>query len=198
MNDDLDVLAARLLALDRSGRGPEWTTFYERACPRLVAWMALHLHGALRQRIDPGDLAQETWARALTSLDSFDSERGTFLQWLHGIARNVLRGALQTMAARREESGGTSHARRLEAHAEEITGITRRAASNDTLSAFIQHLREHDPDDQMLVITCALEREPIAEAARRLGISEDAATKRWQRLRARLASSAAAQRLLAD
>jgi RNA polymerase sigma-70 factor (ECF subfamily) len=37
------------------------------------------------------DLTAETFARALQSLDQFDSGRGTAEQWLYGIARNQVR-----------------------------------------------------------------------------------------------------------
>ena len=40
--------------------------------------------------------------------------------------------------------------------------------------------------DRMLLIHCGLEDETCAQAAVKLGLSEDAAVKRWQRLKAKL------------
>ncbi len=197
MDQQLDSLAASLLASDPSGRGPGWADFYERACPLLVSWMALHLYGSMRSRLDAADLAQEAWLQALGSLERYDPSRGSFLQWLAGISRNVIRGALHTQRARGEASGGTSNLERIEAQRDTVTGITARLAQDETLRAVVELLRSHDDDDRVLVITCVLEGETLAEAALRLGISVEAASKRWQRLRARLASSQHFARLIA-
>lgn len=196
MDHQLDQLATSLLASDPSGRGPGWAEFYERACPVLVSWMALHLYGSMRARLDPADLAQDVWIQALASLERYDPSRGSFLQWLAGISRNVIRGALHNMRARGEASGGTSNHERIEAQRDTVSGITARLARDEALNAVIELLRAHDDDDRVLVMTCALEGEPLAEAALRLGISVDAASKRWQRLRARLAASPDVARLL--
>jgi hypothetical protein len=45
----------------------------------------------------------------------------------------------------------------------------------------------------MLVIHCGLEGVPCTLAATRLGLGAEAATKRWQRLRSRLRTSAFAE-----
>jgi RNA polymerase sigma-70 factor (ECF subfamily) len=194
----IDESAAALLATDPSGRNARWNELYERVAPTLVSWTALHLHGAMRQRIDPADVTQEAWLRALQAIDSYSPERGPFVGWVIGIARNVLRGAFAQVANRREASGGTSAFARLGEQADEVTSVTQRIARDDSLTAFIEKLREQEEADQVLVLTCGLERAPVAEAALRLGISVEAATKRWQRLRERLAVSPFAARLLAD
>lgn len=198
METSIDESAAELVAADRGGRSARWNELYERVAPTLVSWTALHLHGAMRQRIDPADVTQEAWLRAMQSIDSYSPERGPFVGWLIGIARNVLRGAFVQVANQREASGGTSAFARLGEQADEVTSITKRVARTDSLTAFIEKLREQDEADQVLVLTCGLERAPIAEAALRLGISVEAAGKRWQRLRDRLALSPFAARLLAD
>lgn len=196
MDHELDQLAASLLTTDPSGRGPGWAEFYERACPVLVSWMALHLYGQMRSRLEPADLAQEVWIQALGSLERYDPTRGSFLQWLAGISRNVIRGALHNLRARGEASGGTSNLERIEAQRDTVTGITARLAHDETLNTVIELLRAHNEDDRVLVITCVLEGESLAEAALRLGISVEAASKRWQRLRARLVASPDLARLL--
>jgi len=196
MDTELDQLADSLLARDPSGRSAEWGEFYERACPLLMSWMALHLYGAVRQRIDPADLAQETWVRALGSLTKYDRSRGSFLQWLSGISRNVVRGALHSLATRGDARGGTSNLELLDAQRDSVTGITARLASDDTLRSLIDYLRSQSDDDRTLLIACWLEGQPLTEAAARLGISAEAAAKRWQRLRTRLEASPHVARLL--
>ena len=43
-----------------------------------------------------------------------------------------------------------------------------------------------DPVDRMLLVHCGMEGSECSFVATRIGITADAATKRWQRLRARL------------
>lgn len=150
----------------------------------------------MRTRLDPAGLAQETWLRALGSLEQYDPERGTLLPWLAGISRIVLRGALHSLATRGEHSGGTSNLERMNAQLDQVTSITARLARDESIAGFVEFLRSHDEADRVLVITCALESEPLSEAAARLGISVEAASKRWQRLRERLAASPQVTRLL--
>ena len=69
---------------------------------------------------------------------------------------------------------------------ESITRLSQRVAREEGVVRLLDHLGTLDPDDQELVSCCGLEGATCAEAARRLGIGEAAAIKRWQRLRARL------------
>ena len=58
---------------------------------RLKAVVQRRLGGHLRQRIEVDDVVQETFLRALQSLDSFREEGSdSFFHWLRGIAENLL------------------------------------------------------------------------------------------------------------
>ena len=50
--------------------------------------------------------------------------------------------------------------------------------------------------DRMLLVHCGLEAETCSTAAVKLGLSEDAAIKRWQRLKERLSEAHWARALL--
>jgi RNA polymerase sigma factor (sigma-70 family) len=95
-------------------------------------------------------------------------------------------------------SGGETSQLRLFDRVDEATSVTRRLARDEAVRDFQAYLKELPAEDQDLVLHVGIEGLTNAEAARRLGISPDAATKRWQRLRAHLRASRAAARLLED
>lgn len=65
-----------------------WQALYDAAFEPLHAYIAWRCGG----RADwADDLVQETWMIAVRRLANFDPEKGPFLQWLRGIAANLLR-----------------------------------------------------------------------------------------------------------
>ena len=74
----------------------------------------------------------------------------------------------------------------LEGVPQNVTSFTQRLANEESIREFLKHAEELDETDRMLLIHCGLEDETCAEAAPKLGLSEDAAIKRWQRLKAKL------------
>src|SRR5262245_51805287 len=65
-----------------------WQALYDGAFEPLHAYVAWRCGG--RGEWADG-LVQESWMIAVRRLASFDPKRGTFLQWLRGIAANLLR-----------------------------------------------------------------------------------------------------------
>jgi DNA-directed RNA polymerase specialized sigma24 family protein len=78
-----------------------------------------------------------------------------------------------------------------------VTSFTQRLARDDAVRAFLRAAQALEETDRMLLVHCGLEDETAAEAATKLGLAEEAARKRWQRLRARLREAPFAQGLLA-
>jgi DNA-directed RNA polymerase specialized sigma24 family protein len=70
-------------------------------------------------------------------------------------------------------------------------------ARDEALAAFLGRVREMEPTDRELLVYCGLEGSSCSIAATRLGISLEAATKRWQRLRSDLRTSTWLRDLLA-
>ena len=68
---------------------------------------------------------------------------------------------------------------------------------DEGLAAFRLEVDALPEEERKLVVHCGLEGLPLGEVAERLGISTEAAGKRWQRLRARLAESSLPEHLLA-
>jgi DNA-directed RNA polymerase specialized sigma24 family protein len=77
-----------------------------------------------------------------------------------------------------------------------VTSATRRIARNDALTKFLLRVQALDEDDRALLVHCGLEGLTAGEAAERLGISRDAAAKRWQRLKAQLVEQRAPDGLI--
>lgn len=78
------VLRQAVLAGDECA----WQALYDGAFEPLHAYVAWRCAG----RADwADDLVQETWMIAVHRLANFDPEKGSFLQWLRGIAANLLR-----------------------------------------------------------------------------------------------------------
>jgi RNA polymerase sigma-70 factor (ECF subfamily) len=188
-----------LLARRVHGGDPrDFDGLYERVAPALYGWAALKIGPNLRGRLDPEEVAQETWLRALRSLREFDDARATFRAWLFGIARHVLMEAFQNLRRQSAAAGTTARVFALENHPDTVTSVTRRIAREDALLRFIARVGELGEDEQMLTVLCGIEGMSYDDAADRLGISRDAAKKRWSRLRAELAARELPRELLAE
>lgn len=176
------------------GAAPAAARFEElwsEAAPAVCAWLEIHVREALRAHLDPEDALQEVACRAFDSFERFDPAAGPFRAWVFGIARNVLYRAL-TQVGRGLASGGG--APRLDTLAlgrlpDTTTSITRRVARDEALARFVAEVRALDDDDRRLLLRRGLEGRSHDEIARELGITPDAAVKRWTRLRERLASA---------
>jgi RNA polymerase sigma-70 factor (ECF subfamily) len=65
-----------------------WQTWYDESYAGLAAYVAWRC-AWLRDLAD--DIVQETWLIAVRRIRSFDPERGSFADWLRGIAANLVR-----------------------------------------------------------------------------------------------------------
>jgi RNA polymerase sigma factor (sigma-70 family) len=175
---------------------PDGTTFaelYESLAPSLYAWASLRIHPQYRSKLDPEDVVQDVWWRAMDAFARFDPEKASFRTWIFRIATNALTDGYRRLAVRghlpselrRPMTGPIS--RELAAQA---TSISRRAARSEECERLLASLSQLDRDERLLFAHCGLEGLSPEAAAPILGISTDAAVKRWQRLRARLRESA--------
>lgn len=174
------------------GSDEAFARLFERLHPVLAAWATLRLRGPVARTLDPDDLVQEVWWRALERFDTYDPDKGLFRSWLFGIAGNVLREQMRRHMGR----PGSTGARRvielddlgpvLEASWTSITKGARRSENAERLVAFVQAL---DADDRTLFIHRGLEGLALADAGKILGITENACNKRWLKIRAQLERS---------
>lgn len=79
-----------------AGDEQAWRTWYEETFPGLDEFVRWRCAG-LRDWAD--DIVQETWLVAVRRIRSFDPERGSFADWLSGIAANLLRNQLKKRRA---------------------------------------------------------------------------------------------------
>ena len=162
--------------------------------PALHAWARLRIPRGLRGRVEPEDVVQEVWCRALARITHFDPARRSFRAWIFGVAKNVVLEAIRSPLL---GAGGTSAVRALAGVPDRVTGVSRRVARDEALQRFHERIERLEDADRRLLIHCGFEDLTCAEAAERLGISRDAAIKRWQRLRARLTEEGVPEGLLA-
>jgi len=64
---------------------------FERAYPELFAFVYRFVCYRIPSRPDAEDVVSDVFVAAIATLDAFDPERGTFSQWITGIARNKIR-----------------------------------------------------------------------------------------------------------
>jgi RNA polymerase sigma factor (sigma-70 family) len=164
---------------DRSAR--RFERCYADVAPALYAWAELRIHPTLRARLDPQDLVQEVWLRGINSFERFDEGVTSFRAWAFKIGKNIL---LEAIRASRTEPAGRMLP--LDGLPQSVTSFTQRLAREDSVRQFLAHANELEETDRMLLLHCGLEDESCAQAAVKLGLSEDATIKRWQRLKARL------------
>ena len=180
-------------------RSSRFEDLFEEVAPALYAWAELRIRPALRARLDPQDLVQEVWLRGQDRFRHFDERGIAFRAWIFRIGKNVLLEALRAArtAALVSGPGSTgSGSFGLDRIPQSVTSFTQRLAREDSVRAFLAHAESLHETDRMLLIHCGLEGEACAEAALKLGLTEDAAIKRWQRLRAKLREAPWARALL--
>lgn len=156
--------------------------------PALFGWAILRLRGFDQARIEPEDIVQETWLRALGSVTA-DSDRVAnrdgFRAWLFGIAQNVLLEELRRGRSRRPSIEDPSSSW-LELQTATVTSICTGLARNETVKRVVELADELDELDGQLLLRCAFEDVTASDVGRRAGVEPATAIRRWQRLRGRL------------
>lgn len=189
----------RTAFLARCVQGGDRTKFeelYARTAPALYAWASLRA----RAGVDVGDVVGEVWLRAYDRLRTHDGENHEFRAWIFGIAKNVMLQHMRTLRDARviAENAGDGSTDRLGAEPDSVTSIRETLARDDSIRRFVEYARGLDATRRDLLLLCGLEGLPCTEAAVRLGIGAEAATKAWQRLRADLRERAWVRDLLLD
>jgi RNA polymerase sigma factor (sigma-70 family) len=175
-----------------------FSELYQRIAPSVHAWAVFKLKPPLRGTLEPEDVVQEVWWRALEGLARYDPERASFRTWIFGIANHVLLHAwrsVKTRGARTPDAETADPA--LSQVPDDATAISRVVARMEHLRLFLGHAQTLLPEEQTLLLHCGLEGLSSTEAAPLLGVSAPAVAKRWQRLRARLREAIPLHDLLA-
>ena len=186
------VRAAKAGELERFGE------LYERLAPALMTWARLRIRPAWRAHIDEADVVQEVWCRAWRAFPGFDADRVPFRYWTFRIAKNVLLEASRKLRSSGAAAGSTTRLLLLAQVPDEATGLTQRIRRDESLDLFASWSAELSEEDRKLLLHVGLEGLPHSEAAERLGLSTEALSKRWQRLKQRIAEHPVPRELMAD
>lgn len=179
-------IARRALAGDQE----LFHALYERVTPALYAWTRMRVRPGPNHTDDVQDVLQEVWMRAFANFEKYDPTR-SFRGWALGIAKKVM---LESYRRRlREPVHGApqspSQAHGMLERAKSVSTISSRMSKDEAVQRFLGYVETLDPADRLLVLYCGFEESTCAEAATRMGLSEDAVVKRWQRLRAQMRKS---------
>ncbi|QDU66192.1 RNA polymerase sigma factor [Engelhardtia mirabilis] len=193
----------------RAGDEQRFDELYRRVAPALYAWLKLRLGAQVRRQVDPEDVLQEIWLRALRAFPRFDPERASFRGWIFQVMKYELLDTFRSSAGAAAQSlrgghteagssGGGGGFARLSEVPDPVTSFTRRIARDEGMASLVEHLAGLPEEERALVVHCGLEGRPASEVAVVLGLSHEAARKRWLRLRDSLRERAWARELLAD
>jgi RNA polymerase sigma-70 factor (ECF subfamily) len=89
-----------LLSAVLAGDEQAWRTWYEESFEGLHAYLCWRC-GGLRDLAE--EMLQETWLTAVRRVRHFEPQRGSFANWLRGIAANVLRNHLRLRKRRQRD-----------------------------------------------------------------------------------------------
>lgn len=181
-------------------RAATFEELYVEVAPALYAWAELRIRPEMRRNVDPQDVVQEVWLRAVKRHASFDPAASNFRAWILAIAKNVLLESFRKLRRTpllEADLGRASRAFTLDGCPESITSFTQRLSKDDAVRRFLELAGSLEEDDRQILVRCGLEERTCADTARELELSEDAVIKRWQRLRTRLRGEAWTRAILA-
>ena len=155
--------------------------------PALYSWAYLRVGARLRTHLDPQDVVQEVATRACGSFGTYDATIAPFRAWVFRIAKNYLNETLRSAAVvRHADQSPLTDASGISQLPASATNLSGKIARNDMLRTLLELVDKARPEERELFVRCALQGESCAKAARRMGLSRDAAQKRWLRFREEL------------
>lgn len=147
------------------------------------------------KRTDIDDIVQEAWAEILASIGSFRPEKGTFIQWACGVARNVTRRHVRDM--KRYVEHFSEYHPNVDDHAAPEPSPERcvqRQQARCTITKAAEKLSTQQVD---VLVSHALDDMSHGDIGEELGITEAASQKCYQRARNRLAQCITTETLAA-
>jgi RNA polymerase sigma-70 factor, ECF subfamily len=166
-----DVTTLDLIARARAGDREAFDLVAERLRERLAAFIATRLGDHLERLVEIDDVLQETYLRALKSLDRFEEggEEG-FFRWLCGIALHVIQES-----ARR---GGREWILPVDFEAPgKGTAPEKRSQRDERFDRLQEALDGLTPDHRKVIVLARIERLPIKEVARQMDRTPEAVTQ---------------------
>ena len=183
MDFDLDR-TAKLIAEARAGRREASDELFRAYGEVLGRAIRRRMHGARSPRFDTSDVVQEALADAVLHFDDFEPRGpGSFRRWLLAILENRLRMAVhrehaEKRDARREAAPARGRSGSFpSALAGSVTSPSSAAAAGEERERVELLLARLSPDHAEVVRLVKIRELSVAEAARRMGRTENAVKK---------------------
>jgi len=176
----------------------QFATEFLAVADALQLWARLRIRQDVQKSLDPEDIVQETCIRAYTNYSSFDPTRGSFRNWIFGIATHVL--LKQLRALRRQgvipESPRTERTPDVDLLLDSVSSVTSQIARREALAAVLAEAQQLEREERWLFVYRGLEGLEFAEIGERLGMHPEAARSRWRRVVERLRRRPGIERFL--
>lgn len=167
-----------VIARAQAGDMRAWAALYQRHFDRVYRRLAYFVGEAAAAE----DLTQETFARAVVAVRTFDG-RSSLSTWLCGIAGNVARNFLRDRQCERRAEQRLADVAALTQHGEDGDRVQLRRARAAALYAVLEGLPDHLREAFLLR---EVEGLSMAEAAAQAGVSTNNMTVRVWRARAKI------------
>jgi RNA polymerase sigma-70 factor (ECF subfamily) len=133
---------------------------------RLESLVGARMGPALRGKVEPADIVQETLLRALQSMNVFrGTDEKTLLSWLLSIAEHLIWNASQKRSFREAPLS-------LEV-ASEAVSASKRLRREERLQRLEESLSRLKPEQREAILLVKIEGLAVKEVARRMGRSEE-------------------------
>jgi len=167
---------AVLLREARAGSAEAVERLYERAAPRLLAFIRLRLGRTLRARLESRDILQATLLRSFERLGQLEADDpAALMAWLMRIAENEIRDRADYFQRQRRDA-----AREVpiddtrEAVAAAVRSVTSRLVLDEEAARLERALESLGDDYREIILLRKFEELSFKEIAARLGRSDDA------------------------
>jgi len=160
----------------------------KRFSPLLLAQAAWRLGPELRVLYDPEDLVNDVWAVTLPKLSELPARDGRSTPVLLKFLATTLLYRVNNLV-KKHVTGAASRRDRMSALSElplETSGVVTQAVHHEIRSRISAAIEELDSIDRQVIILRGIEQNSNETAALVLGISENAASMRYQRALMRL------------
>ena len=135
--------------------------------PRLVLWAGSRLSGALRAKVEPDDIAQDTLIAINGSIEGFKGrDYRAFLGWVFRIAENRIRDAADHFGAKKRTPGVML--------APSQTSPSTAAARTEEVALVVEAMEDLGEDHREVIRLRRFEEHSVAEIAELKGRSENA------------------------
>lgn len=171
-------------ARDGDPASVEWLV--ERLSPLLRAQAAYRLRGRIGRFVEPDDVVQEVWIRALPRLPGLPDRDGRHTPVLMAFLGTTLLQHVNNLLAKYLRGKPSASAEPLEALSAETIGCVTRATRKEGTEQLSAAIEELDEADREILVLRSIEQRTVAEVAASLGLQEGAVRMRHHRAISRL------------